>query len=147
MKLPKAEQSLAEWQAATEALIMAAEGRGPVMQARIGMLRALNRHEQKSCLSLRKSATALALVPHVRITRVDGLQVIAAAKARLFALPFFLALFDGQPAARIAGSSGSPLGIFLLARSYTSVDVAINGQRRRCEGHRQPVNGQSRQKC
>jgi hypothetical protein len=29
MKLPKAEQNLPEWQAATEALIMAAEGRGP----------------------------------------------------------------------------------------------------------------------
>ena len=31
-------------QAATEALIMAAELRGPLMHARIGMLRALNRH-------------------------------------------------------------------------------------------------------
>ena len=29
-KLPKAEQKLEEWQTATEALIMAAEGRGPV---------------------------------------------------------------------------------------------------------------------
>jgi hypothetical protein len=43
MKLPKAEQNLAEWQAATEALIMAAEDRGPLMHARIGILRALNR--------------------------------------------------------------------------------------------------------
>jgi hypothetical protein len=39
MKLPKAEQNLAEWQAATEALIMAAEDRGPLMHARVGMLR------------------------------------------------------------------------------------------------------------
>lgn len=45
MKLPKAEQEAAEWQAATEALIMAAEDRGPVMHARIGMLRALRRNE------------------------------------------------------------------------------------------------------
>lgn len=30
MKLPKAEQQAPEWQAATEALIMAAEGRGPI---------------------------------------------------------------------------------------------------------------------
>jgi hypothetical protein len=30
MKPPKAEQNVEEWQAATEALIMAAEGRGPV---------------------------------------------------------------------------------------------------------------------
>jgi hypothetical protein len=31
LKLPKAEQKLEEWQTATEALILAAEGRGPVM--------------------------------------------------------------------------------------------------------------------
>jgi hypothetical protein len=47
MKLPKAEQNLAEWQAATEALIMAAEDRGPLMHARVGMLRALNRHVER----------------------------------------------------------------------------------------------------
>jgi hypothetical protein len=41
-KLPKAMQTRPEWQAAAEALIMAAEGRGPLMHARIGMLRALN---------------------------------------------------------------------------------------------------------
>jgi hypothetical protein len=44
MKLPKAEHDAPEWQAATEALIMAAEGRGPLMHARVGVLRALNRH-------------------------------------------------------------------------------------------------------
>jgi hypothetical protein len=44
MKLPKADQNLPEWQAATEALIMAAEGRGPLMHARIGVIRALNRN-------------------------------------------------------------------------------------------------------
>jgi hypothetical protein len=44
MKLPKAEQKLEAWQTATEALIMAAEGRGPLLHARVGMLRALNRH-------------------------------------------------------------------------------------------------------
>ena len=43
-KLPKAEQQLDEWQTAIEALIMAAESRGPLMHARIGVLRALNRH-------------------------------------------------------------------------------------------------------
>ena len=43
LKLPKAEQNLKEWQAATEALIMAAENRGPLLHARVGMLRALNR--------------------------------------------------------------------------------------------------------
>ena len=32
------------WQAAIEALIMAAEDRGPLLHARVGMLRAINRH-------------------------------------------------------------------------------------------------------
>jgi hypothetical protein len=44
MALPKAQQASREWQLATEVLIMAAEGRGPVMHVRIGVLRALNRH-------------------------------------------------------------------------------------------------------
>ena len=44
MKLPKVEQNLEPWQTAVEALIMAAEDRGPLMHARIGMLRALNRN-------------------------------------------------------------------------------------------------------
>jgi hypothetical protein len=47
MKLPKAEQNLPEWQAAGEALIMAAEGRGPLMHARVGVLRALNRNVER----------------------------------------------------------------------------------------------------
>ncbi len=47
MKPPKAEQNLPEWQAATEALIMAAEDRGPLLHARVGMLRALNRHAER----------------------------------------------------------------------------------------------------
>jgi len=47
MKLPKAEQNHAAWQAATEALIMAAEDRGPLMHARVGIMRALNRHVER----------------------------------------------------------------------------------------------------
>jgi hypothetical protein len=43
MKLPKAAQGLKEWQAATEALIIAAEGRGPLLHARVGMLRPRDR--------------------------------------------------------------------------------------------------------
>jgi hypothetical protein len=34
-RLPQAEQQLDEWQTAIEALMMAAESRGPVMHARI----------------------------------------------------------------------------------------------------------------
>jgi hypothetical protein len=43
MKLPKAEQDLAEWQAAVEALLLVVELNGPTMMARIGIMRALNR--------------------------------------------------------------------------------------------------------
>lgn len=46
--LSRKDQESAEWQAAAEALIMAAEGRGPMLHARIGMLRALNRKTQKA---------------------------------------------------------------------------------------------------
>jgi hypothetical protein len=43
-KLSKAEQQqLPHWQAAVEALIIPAEDRGPLLHARVGMLRAMNR--------------------------------------------------------------------------------------------------------
>jgi hypothetical protein len=48
MKLPKAEQNLEEWQTAIGCLIGAAEGRDFLMHARIGMLRALNRHVERA---------------------------------------------------------------------------------------------------
>jgi hypothetical protein len=43
-KLPKAEQQLAEWQAAVEAMLLVVEGNGPTMMARIGVIRAPNRN-------------------------------------------------------------------------------------------------------
>jgi hypothetical protein len=43
-KLPKAEHEAPEWQAAMEALILVATLGGPTMFARIGVMRALNRH-------------------------------------------------------------------------------------------------------
>jgi hypothetical protein len=46
-KLPKAEHEAAEWQAATEALILVATLGGPTMFARIGVMRALNRHVER----------------------------------------------------------------------------------------------------
>jgi hypothetical protein len=46
-KLPKAEHEAQEWQAAMEALILAAESDGPTMFARIGIMRALNRHVER----------------------------------------------------------------------------------------------------
>jgi hypothetical protein len=42
LNLPKATQQVPHWQAAIEALIMAAEGRGPLLHARVGILRAMN---------------------------------------------------------------------------------------------------------
>jgi hypothetical protein len=53
-KLSKAEQQLAHWQAAVEALIMAAEGRGPLLHARVGMLRAMNHGVERVFNSDRK---------------------------------------------------------------------------------------------
>ena len=46
--LPRKEHESDTWQAAIEALLMAAEDRGPLLHARIGMLRALNRHVERT---------------------------------------------------------------------------------------------------
>lgn len=43
-KLPKAEHDAPEWQAAMQALLLVAEHGGATMLARIGVMRALNRH-------------------------------------------------------------------------------------------------------
>jgi hypothetical protein len=42
--LPKKEHDAPEWHAAMQALILVAESGGPTMLARIGVIRALNRH-------------------------------------------------------------------------------------------------------
>jgi hypothetical protein len=46
-RLSKAEHATAEWQTAMEALILVAESEGPTMFARIGVMRALNRHAER----------------------------------------------------------------------------------------------------
>jgi hypothetical protein len=46
-KLAKTESAAAEWQAAVEALILVAGLGGPTMLARIGVMRALNRHVER----------------------------------------------------------------------------------------------------
>jgi hypothetical protein len=48
MVLPGKTRQSDEWQAAIEALLMAAEDRGPLMHARIGVLRALNRNIERT---------------------------------------------------------------------------------------------------
>jgi hypothetical protein len=53
-KLPKAEHEAAEWQAAMEALMMVATQDGPTMFARIGIMRALNRHVERAFNPSRK---------------------------------------------------------------------------------------------
>jgi hypothetical protein len=44
---PKAEHDAQEWQAAMEALMLVAERDGPTTFARIGVMRALNRHVER----------------------------------------------------------------------------------------------------
>jgi hypothetical protein len=46
-KLPKAEHDADEWQAAMEVLLLVVELGGPTMFARIGVMRALNRHVER----------------------------------------------------------------------------------------------------
>jgi hypothetical protein len=52
-KLPKSEHMAPEWQAAMQALILVARG-GPTMFARIGVMRALHRHEARELNSSAK---------------------------------------------------------------------------------------------
>jgi hypothetical protein len=53
-KLPKAEHDTDEWQAAMQALILVAEHDGPTMFARIGVMRALRRHQPKAVAAPRQ---------------------------------------------------------------------------------------------
>jgi hypothetical protein len=46
--LPRKEHESEPWQAAIEALLMAVEDRGPLLHARVGMLRALNRRVERA---------------------------------------------------------------------------------------------------
>ena len=54
IKLPKAERDADEWQAALQALVLVAEQDGPTTFARIGVMRALNRHVERVFDSSRK---------------------------------------------------------------------------------------------
>jgi hypothetical protein len=75
MKLPKAEQDLEEWQAAVEALLLVVELNSPTMMARIGMLRALNRHLAREFNSSRKDTHwgKRKSVRRIRIRRPGGI--------------------------------------------------------------------------
>ena len=52
--LPKKEADTREWQAAIEALMLVVEFGGPTMFARIGVMRALNRHHVREFNPARK---------------------------------------------------------------------------------------------
>jgi hypothetical protein len=54
IKLPKAERDADEWQAAMQALMLVVEQNGPTMFARIGVMRALHRHEPKAAPAPRR---------------------------------------------------------------------------------------------
>jgi len=54
--LPASKQRQARWKTATEILLMAAEGRGPLMHARIAMLRALHHDDPPSAPAPRRKA-------------------------------------------------------------------------------------------
>jgi hypothetical protein len=53
MTLPKTESDLPKWQTAIEALMLVSRG-GPTMMARMGFMRALNRHVERVFNSDRK---------------------------------------------------------------------------------------------
>jgi hypothetical protein len=55
--LPKAKHDRPEWQTAIHFLLMAAEGRLPVMFAHVAMLKALNAGKPKPASAPRKKAT------------------------------------------------------------------------------------------
>jgi hypothetical protein len=55
-KLPKAEHDAEEWQAAMRALMLVPEHDGPTMFARIGVMKALRRHEPKAVPTPRRKA-------------------------------------------------------------------------------------------
>ena len=53
-KLSKSEHDADEWQATMQALLLVAEHDGPTMFARIGMMKALQRHEPKEAPAPRR---------------------------------------------------------------------------------------------
>ena len=58
-KPPKAEHDAEEWQAAMQALLQVAEHGRPTMFARIGVMRAVNRHVERVFDTSRKDTHAL----------------------------------------------------------------------------------------
>jgi hypothetical protein len=55
-KLPKREHDAPEWRVAIEALMLVDESSGPTMMARIGVMRALHRHDKADCADAAQEA-------------------------------------------------------------------------------------------
>jgi hypothetical protein len=68
-KLPKAEHAAPEWQDAMEALILVATRGGPTMLARIGVMKALNRHVVREFNSDRKDCNHVDVAPSEALSR------------------------------------------------------------------------------
>ena len=60
--LPKSERDTLEWRLAVQVLIDAAEDRGPMLFAKMGIHRALNRHVERVPAPRRKRAKAYRIV-------------------------------------------------------------------------------------
>lgn len=62
MKLPGKSRQSEPWRIAVEALLMAAEDRGPLMHARIGLLRALNHGKEPSNVRTPRAAKSYRII-------------------------------------------------------------------------------------
>jgi hypothetical protein len=99
-ELPKAEHSMAEWQAAMEALMLIATLGGPTMFARIGVMRALNRHVERVFDPSRKDKhrgrRKLARGIDDQSRQLSRLPIILEGEARLQAMPQSMAASADQ---------------------------------------------------
>ncbi len=77
-KLPKAEHDADEWQAAMQALLLVVEHDGPTMFARIGIMRAINRHVERVFDPSRKGALQLANARTVRTSMMSYMTIFRA---------------------------------------------------------------------
>ena len=76
-RLRKAEHEATEWQAAMEALILVATLGGPTMFARIGIMRALNRHDRARVRSVTQGKALGPAQTRARSMKQDAVGVAA----------------------------------------------------------------------
>jgi hypothetical protein len=76
-RLSKAEHAPPEWQAAMEALLLVADRGGPTMLARIGVMRALNRHVERVFDPSRKEKHSGQAQTRARSMKQEAVGVVA----------------------------------------------------------------------